>query len=215
MTQAMISKESITAVVLSGGRGQRMGGLDKGLQAFCGMPLAQWALQRIAPQVGRSVVNANRHLEQYANFGVPVVPDRNDVGEYAGPLAGVLAALEVCATPYLLTVPCDTPLFPLDLATRLSDALAQADADFAVAYAWEEDGALRSQPVFCLMRADLRESLLQFMQTGGRKVAAWTAQHRCVQVAFNLPGDDPRAFFNANTLPQLQQLEADSQGQPT
>jgi len=119
-----------------------------------------------------------------------------------------MTALERCETPYLLTVPCDTPLFPSDLVARLSDAFAHEDADFAVAAAPEEDGQLRPQPVFCLMATRMLESLMHFTQQGGRKIDAWTAQHKTVIVPFNQAGDDVRGFFNANTLAELHQLES-------
>jgi molybdopterin-guanine dinucleotide biosynthesis protein A len=195
-----IPAEAITGLVLAGGRGSRMGGMDKGLQNHRGMPLAMHALLRLAPQVGHVMINANRNLGAYEAMGVPVWPDA--LPDYAGPLAGFLAGLEHCETPWLVTVPCDTPDFPLDLVARLGDALAAADAEIAMA-ATPEDGVLRTQPVFCLMRASLMESLVAFTQAGERKIDRWTARHRCVEVPF----DDPRAFFNANTPAELQQLQ--------
>ncbi len=201
----MINPQDITGVVLAGGRGSRMGGADKGLQNFNGMPLALNALMRLQPQVGHRMVNANRNLAAYESFGVPVWPD--GLADYAGPLAGFLTALEHSETPWLATVPCDSPLFPLDLVPRLADALARDNADIAMVAAQEDDGQLRAQPVFCLLRTDLLESLVRFTQGGGRKIDAWTAQHTTVLVPFDAPGDDPRAFVNANTLAELQQLE--------
>ena len=203
-----MQKEDITAVILAGGRGSRMGGVDKGLQSFNGVPLALHTLNRLAPQVGHVMVNANRNLAAYEAFGVSVWPDATDMGDFAGPLAGFMTGLQHCKTPYLLTVPCDTPLFPHDLAARLADALSEQSADFAVASALEEDGKTRPQPVFCLMRTDMLASLQRYTQGGGRKIDAWTAQHSVVHVPFNLPGDDAQAFFNANTLAELHQLEA-------
>lgn len=203
-----IDGAEITGVILAGGRGSRMGGADKGLQNFNGVPLALHTLLRLAPQVGEVMINANRNLSAYESFGVPVWPDAAGLGEYSGPLAGFLTGLERCETPYLLTVPCDTPLFSLDLVERLAQALEREDADIAVVAAPEEDGQLRPQPVFCLLRTRLLESLMLFTTSGGRKIDAWTAQHKTVLVPFNLPGDDARAFFNANTLAELHQLEA-------
>src|SRR4051812_16880942 len=201
----MIDKEDITGVVLAGGRGSRMGGVDKGLQTFRGMPLALHTLLRLGPQVGEAMVNANRNLAAYESFGVPVWPDAS--ADYAGPLAGFLVGLERCETAYLVTVPCDTPLFPSDLVARLAEALERESADIAMASAPEEDGQLRAQPVFSLMRHELMESLVRFTQGGGRKIDAWTAQHKTVLVPFDREGDDPAAFFNANTLAELHQLE--------
>ena len=199
----------ITGLILSGGRGSRMGGTDKGLQNFRGLPLALQTLMRLQLQslpLQEVLINANRNLSAYESLGVPVWPDSID--GFAGPLAGFLTGLERCETPLLLTVPCDTPLFPLDLVERLEQAMQDQAADMAMAAAPEGDGAVRPQPVFCLLKTELLESLVKFTQGGGRKIDAWTAQHRCAIVPFDLPGDSPQAFANANTLAELQQLEA-------
>ena len=201
----MIDSSEITGLILAGGRGSRMGGVDKGLQNFNGMPLALHTLMRLQPQVGHLMINANRNLAAYESFGVPVWPDVLD--DYAGPLAGILTALERCETPWLATTPCDSPLFPLDLVERLAQAAHTEGAEIAVAAAPEEDGQLRTQPVFCLLRVELLESLVKFTHGGGRKIDAWTGLHKTVAVPFNQPGDDPRAFFNANTLAELHRLE--------
>ena len=201
----LINQQDITGLVLAGGRGSRMGGVDKGLQNFRGLPLALHTLMRLQMQTGNVMVNANRNLAAYEAFGAPVWPDV--LSDYAGPLAGFLTGLERCETPWLLTVPCDTPLFPLDLAARLAAAADAQGADIAMAAAPEEDGKVRPQPVFCLLRVNLLESLVAFTQAGGRKIDAWTGQHHCATVPFDQPGDDPQAFFNANTLAELQALE--------
>ncbi len=195
-----IPPEDISGLVLAGGRGSRMGGVDKGLQNYRGVALALHALLRLQPQVGTVMINANRNLGAYEAMGVPVWPDA--MPDYPGPLAGLLTGLERCETPYLVSVPCDTPGFPLDLVAQLSAALVRDDAEIAMAAA-PEDGALRTQPVFCLLKADLLGSLVQYLQSGQRKIDRWTAMHRCVVVEF----DDPEAFFNANTLAELQQLQ--------
>jgi molybdopterin-guanine dinucleotide biosynthesis protein A len=200
---------SITGLILAGGRGARMGGVDKGLQNFNGTPLTLHTLMRLQMQdavtLSEMMVVANRNLSAYESFGVQVWPDSTD--GFAGPLAGFLTGLERCETDLLLTVPCDSPLFPLNLTQRLLDALVAEDAEIAVAAAKEEDGSVRAQPVFCLMRVSLLESLVKFMQTGGRKIDAWTAQHKTVLVPFDTDDVDPRAFFNANTLEELHRLE--------
>jgi molybdopterin-guanine dinucleotide biosynthesis protein A len=201
----MISRGDITGVILAGGRGSRMGGADKGLQNFRGIPLALFTLMRLSPQVGELMINANRNLSAYEAFGAPVWPDV--LADYPGPLAGFLTGLENCETPYVVTVPCDTPLFPQDLVARLAAALEREGADIAMAAAREEDGQIRAQPVFSLLRHDLMESLVSFTQGGGRKIDAWTAQHKTVLVPFDQPGDEPSAFFNANTLAELHRLE--------
>jgi molybdopterin-guanine dinucleotide biosynthesis protein A len=196
----------VTGLILAGGRGSRMGGIDKGLQNFNGMPLALHALLRLQPQVGSVMINANRNLSAYEAFGVPVWPDV--LADYAGPLAGFLTGLERCETRWLVTVPCDTPLFPGNLVERLAQAAQEQRAEIAMAAGREQDGQMHAQPVFTLLRAELLESLVRFTQSGGRKVDAWTALHKTAIVPFDEPGDDARAFFNVNTLAQLHQLES-------
>ena len=201
MTQP-IAPADITGLILCGGRGSRMGGVDKGLQAYQGMPLAMHALMRLAPQVGEVMINANRNLAAYESMGASVWPD--PVADNPGPLAGWLAGLEHCSTPYMLTVPCDTPGFPADLAARLAQALVSEGAQIAMA-ATREDGRVQVQPVFCLVDSMLLESLMAYLNSGERKIDLWTAQHRCATVVF----DDAGAFFNVNTLAELHSLEAD------
>lgn len=216
----MIASTDITGLVLAGGRGSRMGGVDKGLQPFGGVPLVQHALQRLGPQVGSVLLNANRHLDTYRTWGVPVVPDTEP--DYSGPLAGFLAGLLHCTTPWLLAVACDTPRFPLDLAARMAAAAAAAAAPLAVALAPDSEAAsieataantgttplLRAQPAFCLIHVSLRESLQKFVRSGGRKIDRWTALHPLARARFDQPGDDPHAFANANTLEELTRLQA-------
>ena len=197
---AAIDPDDITGLILAGGRGSRMGGVDKGLQNHRGLPLAMHALLRLQPQVGHVMINANRNLGAYESMGVPVWPDA--IADYPGPLAGFLAGLERCETPYLVTVPCDTPNFPTDLVARLADALVAEDAEIAMA-ATVEEGQVQVQPVFCLMRATLMESLVAFTHGGQRKIDRWTGQHRCATVVF----DNADGFFNANTLEELQRLQ--------
>jgi molybdopterin-guanine dinucleotide biosynthesis protein A len=196
----MISIDEITGLILAGGRASRMGGVDKGLQNHRGLPLALHALLRLQPQVCELIINANRNLGAYESFGVPVWPDV--LTDFAGPLAGFMAGMEHAATPWLVSVPCDCPGFPDDLVARLAQAASDADAQIAMPVTLEE-GERRTQPVFCLMQTQLLESLVAYTQGGGRKIDAWTAQHRVVEVPF----DDARAFFNANTLADLQQLQ--------
>ena len=216
----------VCAVVLAGGMGSRMGGVDKGLQLLAGQPLARHCVQRLQAQSGGApgliAINANRNAEVYAAWGCPLWTD--DIDGFAGPLAGFQTALQHCSgeaaienSPpqgygYLLTVACDTPRFPLDLLPRLAQALEDGGADIAVAGASEQGPggtwSLRTQPVFCLLRTSLAGSLNAFLTAGGRKVDAWTAQHRTITVAFDQPQDDALAFFNANTLDELGRLEA-------
>ena len=195
-----ISTDQITGLIVCGGRGSRMGGVDKGLQNFNDMPLALHALLRLSPQVGPVLINANRNLSAYESFGVPVWPD--PMADFQGPLAGWLAGIERCETPYLVVVPCDSPHFPTDLVQRLAEALIREDADISMA-ATTEEGRVQPQPVFCLLKASLLESLLQYLNAGERKIDRWTALHRCATVVF----EDAQAFANANTLEELQRLQ--------
>jgi molybdopterin-guanine dinucleotide biosynthesis protein A len=188
----------ITGLVLAGGRGSRMGGVDKGLQTLHGLPLAQHALQRLAPQVGAMMVNANRHLDRYAEFGAPVWPD--EPADYAGPLAGFLAGLTHAQTPWVATVPCDTPHFPVDLVARLGQGLGSAPIAVAATL---EDGRVQRQPVFCLMKQSLQADLAAFVADGGRKIEHWIDRHGAVNVVFA----DANAFFNANTADELRRLD--------
>lgn len=178
-----------------------MGGVDKGLQLHSGIALAQHAVIRLRPQVTHMLINANRNLAAYEAFGAPVRPDV--LPDQPGPLAGFLTGLLNCSTDYLATVPCDTPHFPQDLVARLAQALAEHDADIAMAATKSVHG-VQVQPVFCLMRVGLKDSLTAFTASGQRKIDKWTAQHHCVAVPF----DDELAFFNANTAEELDQLKA-------
>ena len=195
-----ITISDITGLILAGGRGSRMGGVDKGLQDHRGIPLALHALRRLAPQVGRLMINANRNLATYASMEAPVWPD--EVPDFAGPLAGMLAGLTHCETPFLVTVPCDTPNFPLDLVERLAHGLADIDGEVAMAFT-REDGVLRRQPVFSLMKTSVRAGLAAYVASGQGNVGFWAGQQRCAQVVF----EDGSAFFNANTPADLAQLQ--------
>lgn len=205
----MISSQDITGLVLAGGRGSRMGGVDKGLQIYKGRPLAMHALQRLQSQVGQCMLNANRSLDTYQSFGVPVHTDV--LPDYAGPLAGFLTGLSHCETEWLLTVPCDSPCFPEDLAQRMAAVATQMQADIVIAAGPEvsRDGTLqvRSQPVFALLHRSLLPSLQTFVAKGGRKIDAWTQQHSQALCRFDLCSDNPQAFANANTLEELQALQ--------
>jgi molybdopterin-guanine dinucleotide biosynthesis protein A len=187
----------ITGLVLAGGRGMRMGGVDKGLQPYRGLPLARHALSRLTPQVASVMINANRNIMAYEAMGVPVWPD--DLPDFPGPLAGMLAGLRHCRTAYLATVPCDTPLFPMNLVARLAAGLAQDDAEMATAYTREGD-RLFPQPVFCLMKVSLLDGLRAFIQSGERKTGAWPRSQHNAQVIF----EETAAFTNINTPDELE-----------
>lgn len=186
----------ITGLVLAGGLGRRMGGIDKGLQAFRGEPMVAQVIRRFAPQVDALIVNANQNIERYAAFGHPVVPDV--ITGYAGPLAGLHAGLHACRTPLLVTSPCDSPFLPLDLVARLREALEREGADLAVA----RTGA-QSHPVFSLVRRHVLPGLTDFLDGGGRKVNLWYSALKVVEVSFD---DQPDAFANINTLNELAAL---------
>ena len=189
----MMDARDVTGIVLAGGQGRRMGGVDKGLVAFRGAPMVAAVIERLAPQVGAIVVNANQNAEAYAAFGRRVVPDA--VGGFAGPLAGLHAGLAAVATRYAVTVPCDSPFLPHDLVARLGSALDAHDAELAVARTFDQP-----HPVFALVRADVRPNLGAFLAGGGRKIDAWYAALRVVEVAFD---DEADAFRNINTRDEL------------
>lgn len=174
--------------MLAGGQGSRLGGVDKGLQLYESQALAWNAVQRLAPQVSSVMVSANRHLDEYARWGHPVWPDPPDLSGFQGPLAGVLTGLRHCTTPYLVTVPCDCPRFPLDLTARLAAVLQDAE----LAMVRTPNGV---EPAFCLMKREVKDSLARYLQSGQRKIERWAAGLRRVEVPF----DDPAAFFNINT----------------
>lgn len=196
-----IPREQITGLVLAGGLGSRMGGADKGLQPLAGRPLVAHVLERLQPQVGSVIVNANRNLETYAAFGWPVCPDT--LAGHPGPLAGMLAGLERCTTPWLLCVPCDSPRLPADLAARLAEAAQREAADIALPVTLEE-GRHQVQPVFCLLNTRLRSSLAEALAADERKIMRWADAQRAVRVPFE---DQPEAFANANTAAELGRLE--------
>jgi molybdopterin-guanine dinucleotide biosynthesis protein A len=186
-------RAEVTGIVLAGGQGRRMGGVDKGWVEMGGRPLVSWVLERLAPQVAGVVINANQSVERYAALGHPVVPDA--IGGFAGPLAGVHAALAVVTTPWAVTVPCDSPFLPADLVDRLAHAAAGAQGQLAVARTHD-----RAHPVFALVRRDVRPHLAAFLDGGGRKIDAWYATLAVVEVPFD---DEADAFANINTAAEL------------
>ena len=190
--------ENVTGIVLAGGQGRRMGGVDKGLQPLRGKPMAAWVIERLAPQVDEILVNANQNAEAYARFGYRVVPD--SLGGFAGPLAGLHAGLQATHTLLAVTVPCDSPFLPADLVARLHAALETQSAELAVA----KTGA-QAHPVFCLVRRRVLSHLEDFLQSGGRKIDAWYASLAVVEVSFD---DQPEAFSNINTREELARFGA-------
>ncbi|MGF6369506.1 molybdopterin-guanine dinucleotide biosynthesis protein A [Paraburkholderia sp. RAU6.4a] len=200
-----IPREQITGLVLAGGRGTRMGGVDKGLQPLHGEPLAAHVLRRLAPQTGPLMISANRHPDTYAALGAPyratLVADT--LPDFPGPLAGMLAGLRAAGTAYLLSAPCDSPWLPANLAARLADALDANHADIATVATVDTGGETSLHPVFALMRTAVADDLAAFLASGERKVRAWYARHKTVEVVFA----DERAFYNANSLQELADLE--------
>ncbi|HEY8119625.1 MAG TPA: molybdenum cofactor guanylyltransferase MobA [Methylophilaceae bacterium] len=188
---------SISGIVLAGGLGRRMGGVDKGLLNFLGKPMVAHVIARLQPQVDEILINANREIERYATFGHAVIQD--DITGFAGPLAGLHKGMSEAKHAYVLTVPCDSPLLPMDLADRLMHSLIQHDADLAVAKTGSQ-----AHPVFCLCRKALLPNLENFLQQGGRKIDAWYGALEVVEVSFN---DNPQGFTNVNTPEELLGLE--------
>ena len=198
----MLDKNLITGLILAGGRGTRMGNVDKGLQMLGDEPMVLRVIGRLAPQVGMLMINANRNQERYREFGVPVWPD--ELGEYPGPLAGFQAGLRHCQTPYLLTAPCDSPFLPVNLVERLAAALEEHGADLAVAVTGEGESR-QPHPVFCLLKASLLPHLNEFLRSGKRRIDAWYASLKFVEVPF----EDEAAFRNINTMEELLQSDVD------
>jgi len=188
---------SVTGLILAGGKGSRMGGVDKGLQAFRGKRLVDHVYERFAPQVGGVIINANQNHEEYKTFGVRVVSDA--IGGFAGPLAGLHAGLSISKRPFLASVPCDSPFLPADLIERLYQRIDESGAELAVAKTGEQP-----HPVFSLMRRGVLDHLAEFLKGGGRKIDAWYATLNVVEVAFD---DEPDAFSNINTREELQTWE--------
>jgi molybdopterin-guanine dinucleotide biosynthesis protein A len=178
-----------------------MGGVDKGLVPLKGRPMAEHVIERLRPQVGAVLINANRNLERYAALGCPVVPDR--AGGFLGPLAGMASGMATAGTPYVVTAPCDSPFIGADLVARLASALAREDADIAVAH----DGE-RTHPVFLLLRRDLLDDLDAFLAAGGRKIDLWFARHRLALADFH---NCPEAFVNINDAAEHRSIEGQLQ----
>jgi molybdenum cofactor guanylyltransferase len=190
--------EKITGVILAGGQGRRMGGVDKGLTLLQGKPFIEWVLARFGPQVDEVLINANQNPEQYARYGYRVIPD--EIGGFAGPLAGLHRALAEAQHGLVATVPCDSPFLPLDLVKRLYYSLTSSQSQLAVAKTFDQP-----HPVFCLCRRDVLDHLSEFLKSGGRKIDAWYATLKMVEVPFD---DQAGAFSNINTRDELNEFEA-------
>jgi molybdopterin-guanine dinucleotide biosynthesis protein A len=183
----------ITGVVLAGGQGRRMGGVDKGLVELDGKPMIAHVLDRLVPQVAEVLINANQNTSQYAAFGHAVVADA--VGGFAGPLAGLHAGMQQAKRSLVATVPCDSPFLPHDLIARLANGLRSRDAQLAVARTFDQP-----HPVFCLVRRDVLPHLAHFLESGGRKIDAWYKTLVVAEIGFD---DNADAFRNINTRDEL------------
>lgn len=188
----------ISAIILSGGRATRMNGVDKGLVLLRQKPLIAHVIARLTPQVSEILINANREIAQYKTFCLPVLQDEQ--ADFIGPLAGFSLGLKYCKHDYLLTVPCDSPLLPRDLAQRLMTSLLEHNAEIAVA---SSDG--NTHPVFCLCKKSVLASLTDYIAQGERRVSAWQKSLNYIEVDFS---DCSEAFVNLNTLEDLTALEA-------
>ena len=239
-----ISRDQLTGLILAGGQGSRMGGVDKGLQLLHERPLVEHVIERLSPQVATIAVSANRHLERYRRYGLavfgddpqttalpglsddtapgiiqgrvaqerathdltaeePVDSSREPEPVYRGPLSGIARGLAMISTDWMLVVPCDAPLLPLDLAERLIEALVVSTATLAMAVTIEPDGTRQRHPVFALLPRKLAASAAEAAASNQRKLDAWYAHHNAVEVSFG----HSRAFYNANTLGDLRELE--------
>lgn len=187
--------QKVTGIVLAGGQGRRMGGVDKGLQLLGGKAMIAHVIDRLAPQVDEIVINANQNLDRYAMLGYKVAPDVT--GGFAGPLAGLQAGLQAAQYPLAVTAPCDSPFLPLDLVARLSAALGHRQ--LAVAKTGDQP-----HPVFALVRRELLDHLTAYLAGGGRKIDAWYASLDVVEVPFD---DEAEAFSNINTRDELRAHE--------
>ncbi len=192
------TQSDTTALILAGGRARRMGGVDKGLIQVAGKTMLEWAVEAIHPQCIDILVNANRHQATYAQVsGCRVIADQ--IPDYPGPLAGMASGLHACQTSYMVTLPCDSPLVRPDLVERLQQAMIDEDAELSVAH----DGR-RIQPVFALLKRELKPSLLNFLADGGRKIDLWYQQHRTALADFR---DCDDMFVNINTPEDREALE--------
>ena len=197
----MITANQITGLILAGGRAQRMGGIDKGLIPFHGKPMIESTITRLKPQVSTILINANRSITKYAHYGYPVLMDQTP--DFSGPLAGFSIGLKHCKTPYLLTSPCDSPLLPMDLAEKMAVELEDSNLELVFASSKEADGKIWSQPVFCLMKNSLQDSLDAFLSKGDLKIDRWFKELRSGTVVF----ENAQAFANVNTPEELTALE--------
>jgi molybdenum cofactor guanylyltransferase len=198
----MVIQTKVTGVILAGGLARRMNNQDKGLIRFKGQPMVSYAIAAMSTIADQTIINANRNIVEYRQFGLPVVSDQTD--SFDGPLAGVLTAMLFAETGILLVMPCDSPLVKADHLQKLLSARAENDADVAVAF----DGE-RLHPVFLAIKISLQPSLQAYLQSGQRKIDLWLGQHKMIKVDFST---EPEIFININSMAELSDLEAQSEG---
>ncbi|MDX1346084.1 MAG: molybdenum cofactor guanylyltransferase MobA [Sedimenticolaceae bacterium] len=191
-----ISPDDITAVILAGGRGERMGGMDKGMLILHEKPLVQHVIDAIEPHVQEILINANRHLDYYSGFGYPVIEDM--FPGFAGPLAGILSSMHHIRTPWMLVAPCDVPGIPVDFVERLVEASERSASGIAVAH----DGR-RLQSAHLLLPVSLKTELDSWIVSGRRSIKDWLQTHDISLADFS---DQPAAFTNINTPDDLDDL---------
>lgn len=196
----------IPGVILAGGQSRRMGGGDKTLLPLGGQTVLGRVIDRLRPQVGAMMLNANGDPERFAAFGLPVLPDT--LPDHPGPLAGVLAGLDWAAgagASRIVTVAADTPFFPLDLVATLAAAAEAESQPIALAATPLEGGRGGRHPVFGLWPVSLRGDLRAALEGGTRKIVAWADQHGTATARFSDTPFDP--FFNINTAEDIARAE--------
>lgn len=195
-----INKADISGVILAGGQARRMQGVDKGLVLLNNKPMIEYVIETLQPQVDDLYINANRSHDKYVTYGFELISD--ELSGYQGPLAGMASSLNIIKTPYMLTVPCDSPFITNDLVERLTKAIENENTDISVAHNGE-----RLQPVFCLMKKELLSSMKLFLDDGERKIDKWFNQHSMSIADFS---DIPETFDNLNTLEDIKAIETSS-----
>jgi len=192
-----MATDNTTAIILAGGQARRMGGQDKGLIQLAQKPMIEYVLNAIEPQVGTIIINANRNQAIYEKYGFPVIADQ--IGGYCGPLAGMASGLQISETPFIVTAPCDSPLIPDNLVHKLYSTLQQENAEICTAFSNS-----RIQPVFTLMKTELLSSMLDFLNSGERKIDKWFEKHDLAIADFS---DQPETFININSEEELVAIE--------
>lgn len=195
MASNNISPQDLTALILAGGEGRRMGGEDKGLISWQGRPFIDYALDAIPADISRTLISCNRNIDQYQKYGETV---QDNDARYEGPLAGIYAAMRVATTPFIFVLPCDSPLLPKDLYQYLVSAIKASDADIC----YVDDG-IQKQYLFALIRTNLEQSLKDYLAAGNRQVHRWYKQHQFIEANLS---EQQSAFRNVNRREDLTDL---------